>query len=39
LVHASGNPHAWGGPVLQWADQRNPEATLFTLDDAVEVRD
>jgi hypothetical protein len=25
----------WGGPALQWADWRNPEATLYTLDDAM----
>jgi hypothetical protein len=25
--------------MLRWADRRNPKATLFTLDDAMEVGD
>jgi hypothetical protein len=39
LVHVGGDLHAWGGPALRWADRRNLEATLFALDDAVEVGD
>lgn len=39
LVWTGGDLHAWGGPVLQWADRRNLVATLFTLDDAAEARD
>jgi hypothetical protein len=27
LVHAGGDPHAWEGPTLRWADRRNLEAT------------
>jgi hypothetical protein len=30
------DPHAWGGPQIRWADQRNREETLFALDNATE---
>ena len=39
LVRVSGDPHAWGGSLIRWVDQQNPEATLLTLDDIMEERE
>jgi hypothetical protein len=39
LVWMDGDLHAWGGPVLRWANWWNSKAMLFTLDDAIEVKD
>jgi hypothetical protein len=35
----SGDPHAWGGPRIQWADQRDHEVMVFALDDEVEAEE
>jgi hypothetical protein len=39
LVWEGGDPHTWGGPQIQWANQRDSEVMLFTLDDDAEVKD
>lgn len=36
LIRMGHNPHAWGGSQIWWANRRNPEATLFALNDATE---
>ena len=39
LVWVGGDPHAWGGSEIRWADRWEPGATLFSLDAATEERE
>jgi hypothetical protein len=39
LVRVGSDLHVWEGPVLWWADRRNPGVMLFTLNDVVEGKD
>lgn len=39
LIRTGGDPHAWGGPQIRWADQQNSEVMFFALDDVAEERE
>jgi hypothetical protein len=39
LVCVGSESHTWGGPLICWAERRNPKSAFFILDDKEEARD